>query len=107
MEFCPSCANLLQYEMSNPARFFCRTCPYVSAIEPKVKIKRSVQLAHKEATPIAVGQKNVGPTTEAPCPKCHHGKASFYQMQTRSADEPMTIFYTCLNESCGHKWKED
>lgn len=107
MEFCPTCANLLQYEMTNPARFYCRSCPYVSPIERKVKIKRAVQLANKEATPIVVGEKNVGPTTDASCPKCRHGKAEFHQMQTRSADEPMTIFYKCLNESCGHNWRED
>ncbi|KAK9669301.1 hypothetical protein RND81_13G122500 [Saponaria officinalis] len=108
MEFCPTCANLLQYEMRSPARLFCRTCPYVCAIMPKVKIRRAVKLDNKEATPVAaVGEKNVGPTTDAPCPKCRHGKAAYHQMQTRSADEPMTIFYKCLNDSCGHQWRED
>ena len=36
------------------------------------------------------------------CPKCKTKKTSYYQMQTRSADEPMTTFAQCL---CGHKWK--
>lgn len=93
--------------MRIPARLFCRNCPYVCPIPEKVKIKRGVQLAKKKAAPIAVGEKNVGPTTDAPCPKCCHGKAAYHQMQTRSADEPMTIFYKCLNESCGHQWRED
>jgi DNA-directed RNA polymerase subunit M/transcription elongation factor TFIIS len=37
------------------------------------------------------------------CGKCKSLKTSYYQMQTRSADEPMTTFVTCKN--CGHKWK--
>ena len=40
------------------------------------------------------------------CPKCEHSKAYFVQMQTRSADEPMTIFYKCCNKDCNHRWKE-
>ncbi|GAB4861949.1 hypothetical protein Ancab_037204 [Ancistrocladus abbreviatus] len=110
MEFCPTCGNLLQYElhdMDRRARFFCRTCPYVCPIGKQVKIKRGVQLRKKEAAPIAVGgEKDVGPTTDATCPKCRHGKAAYQQMQTRSADEPMTIFYKCLNSMCGHQWRE-
>ena len=30
-------------------------------------------------------------------------KCTYYQLQTRSADEPMTTFVTCLN--CGNRWK--
>ncbi len=37
------------------------------------------------------------------CGKCKTYKTTFYQMQTRSADEPMTTFVTCLN--CDNKWK--
>jgi len=37
------------------------------------------------------------------CRKCRSTKCSFYQLQTRSADEPMTIFVTCLE--CGKRWK--
>uniref|UniRef100_A0A6C0JBX3 TFIIS-type domain-containing protein n=1 Tax=viral metagenome TaxID=1070528 RepID=A0A6C0JBX3_9ZZZZ len=36
------------------------------------------------------------------CSKCHKRECSYYQLQTRSADEPMTTFVTCLN--CGKRW---
>lgn len=37
------------------------------------------------------------------CPKCKYKKTTYYSVQTRSADEPMTNFITCLN--CSHRWK--
>ena len=42
-------------------------------------------------------------TDEFKCYKCKERKCSYYQLQTRSADEPMTTFITCLN--CGNHWK--
>ena len=37
------------------------------------------------------------------CGKCKSNKTTYYQMQTRSADEPMTTFVTCIN--CNNRWK--
>lgn len=37
------------------------------------------------------------------CGKCKTFKTTYTQAQTRSADEPMTTFVTCLN--CNHRWK--
>ena len=37
------------------------------------------------------------------CGKCKSTKTTYYQMQTRSADEPMTTYVTCLE--CGNRWK--
>lgn len=42
-------------------------------------------------------------TDDFQCSKCKSKKCTFYQLQTRSADEPMTTFVTCLN--CGNRWK--
>jgi transcription elongation factor S-II len=42
-------------------------------------------------------------TDDFTCFKCKSNKCTFYQLQTRSADEPMTTFVTCLN--CGNRWK--
>ena len=37
------------------------------------------------------------------CGKCKSKKTYSYQLQTRSSDEPMTNFVTCVE--CGNKWK--
>ncbi|KAK9235991.1 transcription factor S-II, central domain-containing protein [Lipomyces kononenkoae] len=37
------------------------------------------------------------------CSKCKQKRVSYYQLQTRSADEPLTTFCTC--ENCGNRWK--
>ena len=37
------------------------------------------------------------------CRKCKSNKCTYYQMQTRSADEPMTTFVGCID--CGNRWK--
>ena len=38
------------------------------------------------------------------CHKCGSRDTSYYEVQTRSADEPMTQFITCL--SCSNRWKQ-
>lgn len=38
------------------------------------------------------------------CYKCKQNKCTYFELQTRSADEPITTFITCLN--CGNKWKQ-
>ena len=37
------------------------------------------------------------------CGKCQKRLCTYFLLQTRSADEPMTTFVTCIN--CGHRWK--
>ena len=38
------------------------------------------------------------------CSRCQKKMTTYYEMQTRSADEPMTIFINCMN--CGKQWKQ-
>ena len=38
------------------------------------------------------------------CKGCKKRECTYYELQTRSADEPMTIFIQCLN--CGKRWRQ-
>jgi DNA-directed RNA polymerase subunit M/transcription elongation factor TFIIS len=38
------------------------------------------------------------------CGRCHKRECTYYELQTRSADEPMTIFIQCVN--CGKRWTQ-
>ena len=41
-------------------------------------------------------------TDEYKCVRCKGRECTYYQMQVRCSDEPMTTFINCLN--CGNKW---
>ena len=43
-------------------------------------------------------------TDQYKCRKCSSRSCSYYEVQTRSADEPMTQFITCLD--CDNRWKQ-
>jgi DNA-directed RNA polymerase subunit M/transcription elongation factor TFIIS len=43
-------------------------------------------------------------TDKFKCHRCGKRECTYYEMQTRSADEPMTIFISCLN--CGKRWRQ-
>ncbi|ERN04195.1 hypothetical protein AMTRI_Chr08g168260 [Amborella trichopoda] len=42
-------------------------------------------------------------TDQFRCGRCGQRKTTYHQLQTRSADEPMTTFVTCVN--CNNHWK--
>jgi transcription elongation factor S-II len=67
--------------------------------------ERDAKLREKTMNNAMIGSTMCGYTETEPCPKCKNKKCTYYQMQTRSADEPMTTFLTCLNPMCGYKFK--
>jgi transcription elongation factor S-II len=71
-----------------------RTVPYAQTM-----IKLRENELKKELAKIEADKAYEGILT---CPKCKSKKTSYYQMQTRSADEPATNFCSCV---CGHRWK--
>ncbi|KAH7425293.1 hypothetical protein KP509_11G048300 [Ceratopteris richardii] len=49
------------------------------------------------------GNQRQASTDQFKCGKCGQRKCTYYQLQTRSADEPMTTYVTCVN--CNNRWK--
>ena len=43
-------------------------------------------------------------TDQFKCRRCGKRECTYYELQTRSADEPMTCFISCLN--CGKEWRQ-
>lgn len=105
--FCPTCGNSLRVEEgTSRLRFACNSCPYIFNIQRKITSRIYPKL--KELDDVLGGEEawqNVESTNER-CPKCSHPRAFFQQLQTRSADEPMTIFYRCCDLECAHTWRE-
>ena len=111
MWFCPLDGTLLQVrhedfsiDGSNPGFFYCSTCAYSSPITNMVTKKTFP--SRKVVDDILGGTaawENVDRTMTT-CPSCNHNEAYFMQIQIRSADEPMSIFYKCVN--CSFQWNE-
>uniref|UniRef100_A0A8C8RFI1 DNA-directed RNA polymerase subunit n=1 Tax=Pelusios castaneus TaxID=367368 RepID=A0A8C8RFI1_9SAUR len=103
--FCPACGNVLVAEEGARChRFACTTCPYVRNVTRKVTAacRGQINLVALGAVLTVVPLVSFAET----CPKCEHPRAYFMQIQTRSADEPMTTFYKCCNAQCGHRWRD-
>ena len=108
MHFCPRDGALLMIEcFEGSMRFFCQLCPYTyKVVRP---IVYEVKLERKAVDDVMGGEEawaNVD-QTEVICPKCANTQAYFFQLQIRSADEPMTTFYKCTSSVCGNRWKDN
>ena len=126
MWFCPLDGTLLQlHTPSTPSEtfntstspsssstptslFVCATCPYSHDILDSSFCKVTKPKHRKVVDDIlggAAAWENVD-RTAAVCPnvKCGHNEAFFMQMQIRSADEPMSVFYKCCK--CGNQWND-
>lgn len=75
-------------------RLECRTCPYEHPITEPIYSRRT--FAKKERDDIFGGPQawdNADKTkTQCPAEGCDGAEAAFFQVQIRSADEPMTTF---------------
>jgi transcription elongation factor S-II len=61
------------------------------------------QIREKKLFDSAPSAAKQATTDQFQCGKCRQRRTTYYQMQTRSADEPMTTFVACLN--CDNRWK--
>lgn len=79
-------------------------CEYTTQDMASAEAKARDRALHEENMFAAKGAEEQQAETDMfKCGKCKGRKTRYYQMQTRSADEPMTTFVTCIN--CGNRWK--
>lgn len=100
MEFCPKCGSVI---LVADKKASCAKCGY----KPKGTVKiQSTETVDKKAG-IAVIQDDADvslyPIVSIKCPKCKHGEARFWTLQTRASDESETKFYQCTK--CKHTWR--
>ncbi|MEK6898634.1 MAG: transcription factor S [Nanoarchaeota archaeon] len=99
MEFCPKCGSVI---VISDKKASCAKCGF----KPKghVKIQASEKFG-KSASIAIVKEKESStyPIVSIKCPKCKHGEAFFWTLQTRSSDESETKFYKC--SKCEHTWR--
>lgn len=67
------------------------------------KFKNDIDILNEEI----FNNKKINTTDQFKCPKCKNNKCVYFQLQTRSADEGITSFITCISEGCGFNWKEN
>ena len=84
-EIIPQSVAFMTHQEMNPER-------WKTLIDKKMKRDASKYTMNIEAS-----------TDMFTCKKCRSKKSTYYELQTRSADEPATIFITCLD--CGKHWK--
>ncbi|KAF8182968.1 hypothetical protein BJ912DRAFT_906212 [Pholiota molesta] len=91
MLFCPTCANLLVISAETGLnKWACNSCPYEFPITKQMTSR--TKLKRKQIDDVLGGDEMWAHAdqTQASCDKCNFNSAYFYQLQIRSADEPMT-----------------
>jgi len=83
-----------------PSRFVVMTHDELKSAERKAEDEK---LMKENMDKAMVAQEERSISSQLRCGKCGQKKVSYTQAQTRSADEPMTTFCTCMN--CGNRWK--
>ncbi len=110
MDFCPECGKILLSEKNNDEVVLkCGKCGYKRKMKEDEDLSFTEEIKHdvRDMTAI-IDQKEMDktrPTKEMYCPKCKKKtEISFWQLQTRSADESPTRFFKCTE--CTHTWRE-
>ncbi|KAJ2568655.1 transcription elongation factor TFIIS [Coemansia sp. RSA 1836] len=81
-----------------------RFCSMTSEEMASKELKETIEQMKEENLFKAKGAgRTAAVTDQFRCGRCKSRKCTYYQMQTRSADEPMTTFVTCTN--CDNNWK--
>ncbi len=113
-EFCLICGSILPLPLSTDGSLEvkCRVCSnsidvnQFDGISSTTRIVfNSRSLVSKSSDKNKTTPESEGPVIERKCAKCGHDRQTFATLQTRSADEGQTVFYSCLK--CGAQENEN
>lgn len=105
------------FNLTNPANPGLRERVLSGALSPAAVVRQSPyelfpemwepvfdRVAHKQLRRQLTIDVDSVPDGLLQCRKCKSKKTTYTQLQTRSADEPLTTFALCIQ--CGTRWKE-
>ncbi|MFH1133603.1 MAG: transcription factor S [Nanoarchaeota archaeon] len=101
--FCPKCGAILVPKKEGDKKILHCTCGYSNRKPEHVQLSERLGDA-KKIEVVRENEEETLPLTDVECPKCHHTKAHFWEVQTRGADEPATKFLKC--QKCKHTWRD-
>jgi len=78
--------------------------PYMTTQEMFPERWKEIMEKYEKQIKNAYEIKQMSMTEDYKCGKCKNNKITYYELQTRSGDEAMTQYFTCI--CCGHKWKQ-
>lgn len=103
---CPSCSNVLTVspvpalaatgdDPEGDNRLECRTCPYQYVLKKRYYERKTFTRTEREDVFGGPGAWDNAQKAQTQCPAdgCDGTEAAFFQVQIRSADEPMTSFF--------------
>ncbi|XP_065670554.1 transcription elongation factor A protein 1 isoform X4 [Hydra vulgaris] len=96
----PELCQLVIEGIITPERFAKMTAEEMASDEMKKERKKITEEAIKEHQLATTAGTSTG---QFKCGKCGKRNTTYNQVQTRSADEPMTTFVYCIE--CGNRWK--
>jgi len=106
MEFCKKCGNMFAVRKKRTRNILiCNGCGKEKALKKqKITISDALPAKKKGIVIMKKGDEAIEmPKTHVMCPKCEHREAYWWMQQTRSADEPPTVFYRCAK--CKYSWR--
>jgi DNA-directed RNA polymerase subunit M len=105
MHFCPTCGLVcVSKKDKNKTILVCRKCGYKIKDYKPIEIKEEVKKDPLDDIVIIEEKKEALPKIRLICPKCSNKEAVWWMQQTRSTDEPPTLFFRCTK--CRHSWRE-
>ena len=101
--FCPKCKAILIPKKSGKKSKLVCSCGYRTGKGEKVILKEKTVFTEKDKIEVIDKKIEVLPKIKEDCPKCGHGEAYYWTVQTRSGDEAETRFFKCTK--CSHTWR--